>query len=130
MASDDDEDLYNEEFDFVDEEDDADDGDDASNVEEVAATVADNGDAAKDAKDADNAVDEGSEAADDDAPPKPATDHVVHLYECRKFTRTINRPFTAEDAEAFASDYNKSAKSYARFAVAGKEDAKPKKSID
>ena len=125
MAADDDEDLYNEEFDFVDDADDVDNGDDASDVKEVAETGADDADAA------DNADDLGNEAAVDDlGRPESATDHVVHLYDCRKFTRTINRPFTAEDAEAFASDYNRTAKPYARFAVAGKEDAKPKKSLD
>ena len=36
----------------------------------------------------------------------------------------------AEDAEAFASEYNRTAKPYGRFAIAGKDDAKPRKSLD
>ena len=55
---------------------------------------------------------------------------VVHIYEYRQFKRTIDRPFTAEDAEAFASEYNRTSKSYGRFAVAGKEDVKPRKALD
>ena len=35
-----------------------------------------------------------------------------------------------EDAEAFASEYNRTAKPYGRFALAGKDDAKPKKALD
>ena len=57
------------------------------------------------------------------------TDHVVHVYEYGKFKRTIERAFTAEDAEAFASDYNRTAKPFGRFALAAKEKARPKKSV-
>ncbi len=69
-------------------------------------------------------------AVDDDAPPPPAADFRVHIYEHRQFKRTIDRPFTAEDAEAFASEFNRTSKSYGRFALAGKEDAKPRKMLD
>lgn len=61
--------------------------------------------------------------------PKLPTDHVVHLYMIGKFSRTIERPFTAEDAEAFASNFNKTSKSYGHFATAGKESAKPAKTV-
>lgn len=62
--------------------------------------------------------------------PEPPANYRVHVYEHREFTRTIDRPFTAEDAEAFASEYNRTSKSYSRFAIAGKEDVKPKKLLD
>ena len=39
------------------------------------------------------------------------------------------REFTAEDAEAFASDFNRTAKAYSRFAVAAKVKARPKKTV-
>ena len=55
---------------------------------------------------------------------------MVHVYENKKFKRTIERPFTPEDAEAFATEFNRTSKNYSRFAVTGKNDAKPKKSLD
>ena len=55
---------------------------------------------------------------------------MVHVYEHKKFKRTIDRPFTPEDAESFATEYNRTAKPYGRLAVTGKNDAKPKKSLD
>ena len=125
MAPEDDEDLYDEEFDFVDDEEDE--------VDEES-DVAEEADADEEA-----AVDRGRDAADrdaDDEPvdeygrPAPKPDYVVHIYEYQKFKRTIDRPFTPEDAEAFATEYNRTSKSYGRFAVAGKNDAKPKKSLD
>ncbi len=60
----------------------------------------------------------------------PADDHVVHVYEYGKLKRTIDRRFSAEEAEAFASEYNRTAKQYGRFAMAGKEKGRPKKSIE
>ena len=77
-------------------------------------------------------TDDPPEEAEDLAtagPPPPPADHVVHVYECGKFSRTIERLFTAEEAEAFASEYNRTAKPYARFAVASKEKARPKKTV-
>ena len=59
-----------------------------------------------------------------------AANYVVHMYEDKKFKRTIERPFTPEDAEAFATEFNRTSKNYGRFAVTGKNDAKPKKSLD
>ena len=55
---------------------------------------------------------------------------MVHVYEYKKFKRTIDRPFTPEDAEAFATEFNRTGKSYGRVAVSGKNDAKPKKTLD
>jgi hypothetical protein len=123
MADDEDEDLYDEDFDFVDDDVDEDDSD-----AEVAAAPAFEADEQGDANDSDEAA--ADDALDEYRRPEPPADHVIHIYEAKKFKRTIDRPFTAEDAEAFASDYNKTAKSYARFAIAGKEDAKPKKTLD
>ena len=116
----DEDDLYDEEFDFVDdEEDQEDEAEDASSVEET------NG------RDVDEVAEqEGEEEVDDYGRPAPQADYVVHIYEHQKLKRTIDRPFTAEDAEAFASEYNRTSKSYGRFAVAGKNDAKPKKVLD
>jgi hypothetical protein len=119
MAAEDDDDLYDEEFDFVDDDEEG---------EEEEADVGDkrlNGEA------------DGEEAAESDEPldeygrpETPPANYVVHLYEHKKFTRTIERPFTAEDAEAFATEFNRTSKNYGRFAVSGKNDAKPKKAID
>jgi hypothetical protein len=151
MARDDDEDLYDEEFDFVDdddvEEDDVDeDDDDASDVEsevveepsrvrsesrsrERSREQSDSR-AAEDASD-ERQPDEGDEPVDEyGRPEQPPANYVVHLYENKKFTRTIERPFTPEDAETFASEFNRTSKNYGRFAVTGKNDAKPKKTLD
>lgn len=59
--------------------------------------------------------------------PEVPANYRVHVYEHGEFKRTIDRPFTAEDAEAFASEYNRTSKSYSRFAVTGKDDVKPRK---
>jgi hypothetical protein len=164
MAPDDEdsEDLYDDEFDFVDEDDDEDDESDLDDDSEV-------GTADEDRADEDNAE---SERDDEPAPreavakrparelrddgpdeterdgerdedlvgdeepideyrrPELPANFRVHVYEFRQFKRTIDRPFTAEDAEAFASEYNRTSKPYGRFALAGKEDAKPKKTLD
>jgi hypothetical protein len=121
MARDEDDDLYDEEFDFVDDEEDEpeDDVEDTSDIEETNGR--DVGEVAEQEED---------EEADEYGRPKPQADYVVHIYEYQKFKRTIERPFTAEDAEAFASEYNRTSKPYGRFAVAGKNDAKPKKALD
>ena len=124
MAADDD-DLYDEDFDFVD---DPDEEDDESDADEVAERSDDEAEEPDDTLDAIEPPDE--EAVDEFGRPEPPADHVVHIYEYKKFKRTIDRPFTAEDAEAFASEYNRTAKPYARFAITGREDAKPKKSLD
>lgn len=118
MSRDEEDDLYNEEFDFVDEEDDDLDAGEPADERDIAAAE-------------DGIVDD-----DDDEPvdqygrPEPTANYVVHIYEHQKFKRTIDRPFTPEDAEAFATDYNQSAKSYGRVAVPGKNDSKPKKALD
>lgn len=121
MARDDEDDLYEEEFDFVDDDDDEG-REDASDVEGESAAGED-----------DSRLDEPQ---DDDEPvdeygrPEPKADYVVHVYEQKKFRRTIDRPFTPEDAEAFATEYNRTAKPYGRMAVTAKNDAKPRKALD
>jgi hypothetical protein len=143
MADDDDEDLYDEEFDFVDDDDDdevedsyeeepsADDSDladepaPARERERARGDVDDSGE-----RDERGGADNAEEPVDEYGRPEPAANYVVHLYEARKFTRTIDRPFTPEDAEAFASEFNRTGKNYGRFAVTGKNDAKPKKMLD
>jgi hypothetical protein len=116
MAPEDDDDLYDEEFDFVDDEEEAE-----SDVEEPVS-------AGEESPLEDRAGDE--EEVDEYGRPQPQANYVVHIYENRKFKRTIDRPFTPEDAEAFASEYNRTSKPYHRFAVTGKNDAQPKKSLD
>jgi hypothetical protein len=124
MASDEDDDLYDEEFDFVDDDDDE--------TEEGAEALADDTDIADDEPGelADGAAAEDVEPVDEYGRPEPAANYVVHVYEHKKFKRTIDRPFTPEDAEAFASEYNRTSKNYDRFALSGKNDAKPKKALD
>jgi hypothetical protein len=123
MARDDDDDLYEEEFDFVDDDDDGD-REDASDVENDSSI------AAEDDSRLDQPQDDEDEPVDEYGRPEPKADYVVHVYEQKKFKRTIDRPFTPEDAEAFATEYNRTGKSYGRMAVAGKNDAKPKKALD
>ena len=56
---------------------------------------------------------------------EPKTDYVVHVYEHTKFLRTLAREFTPEDADAFATVFNKTGRAYGRFAVPAKNDAPP-----
>ena len=94
------------------------------------------GDLEREAAESDDSSLEGDARGDDEEPvdeygrPEPKADYVVHVYEHKKFKRTIDRPFTPEDAEAFATEYNRTAKPYGRLAVTSKNDAKPKKSLD
>jgi hypothetical protein len=123
MARDEDDDLYDEEFDFVDEDDESDLDEESSVTDEGPAEEGETG-AAADGEPLDE------EAVDEYGRPEPAANYVVHVYEHKKFKRTIDRPFTPEDAEAFATEFNRTGKSYGRVAVSGKNDAKPKKSLD
>jgi hypothetical protein len=142
MADDEDDDLYEEEFDFVDDEDEEDnlDEDEADDSSETDDETGDDETSDIDAEDSlDGEVDqvdpesdeagEGSEV-DEYGRPGPTANYLVHVYEYSKFKRTIDRPFTPEDAEAFATEYNRTAKSYGRVAIAGKNDVKPKKAIN
>ena len=77
---------------------------------------------------------EGQATAADDADeygrPKPVANYVVHVYELGRLKRTIDRDFTPEDAEAFATEFSRTAKHYGRKAVAGKKDTQPATTID
>jgi hypothetical protein len=123
MAPEEDDDLYDEEFDFVDDDDEEDgEGDEAE--------VADERQNGEDVQGEDASGDEGEEPVDEYGRPEPAANYVVHIYEHKKFKRTIERPFTPEDAEAFATEFNRTSKNYGRFALTSKNDAKPKKALD
>jgi len=142
MSREENDDLYDEEFDFVDDDDeeeesagtddDKDDDDDDDDTDDDLSDLDDESPLADEAP----AADRAPKMAGDEAPvdeygrPEPASNYVVHVYEYKKFKRTIDRPFTLEDAEAFATEYNRTGKSYGRFAVSGKSDAKPKKALD
>ena len=124
MPDDDNDDLYDEEFDFVDDDDVEEDAEPASDDSDLAEEAPDNGTTI------DSDTENSEEPVDEYGRTEPAANYVVHVYEQKKFKRTIDRPFTPEDAEAFATEFNKTSKNYGRFAVTGKNDAKPKKSLD
>jgi hypothetical protein len=154
MPRDEDDDLYDEDFDFVDDDDDED--EEVSDEAEEAAEEAEppeepvterprrggrrprterppepRGESRDDDFGAGIAdAEQAEEAVDEYGRPEPAPNYVVHIYEHKKLKRTIERPFTPEEAEAFATEYNRTAKSYGRFAMAGKNDSKPKKALD
>jgi hypothetical protein len=126
MAPDEDDDLYDEEFDFVDDDDDLDEEDDEVDEAEVGEEAA-----LEERRDDELPAEEGEEAVDEYGRPEQVpANYVVHIYEHKKFKRTIERPFTAEDAEAFATEFNRTSKSYGRMALTSKNDAKPKKALD
>jgi hypothetical protein len=122
MPRDEDDDLYDEEFDFVDDEEEDEAGSDDTDVVEEA------GGQDRDVEDVGG--EKGEEPVDEYGRPEPAANYLVHIYEHKKFKRTIDRPFTPEDAEAFATEFNRTSKTYGRFALTGKNDAKPKKALD
>jgi hypothetical protein len=126
MADDEGDDLYDEEFDFVDEDEEDADGEDGR-VAEGGAVDEDRGEDAREYAGGDDAEEPVDEYGRPETPP---ANYVVHIYEHKKFTRTIERPFTPEDAEAFATEFNRTSKNYGRMAVSGKNDAKPKKALD
>jgi hypothetical protein len=115
MAREDDDDLYDEDFDFVDDEE--------SDLEGGEGS-----DTAGDETPLDESAQE--EVVDEYGRPEPAANYVVHIYEHKRFKRTVDRAFTPEDAESFATEFNRTSKPYHRFAVAGKHDTQPKKTLD
>jgi hypothetical protein len=153
MPRDEDDDLYDEDFDFVDDEDDEDEMDNSS---EEAAEESEPAEEAiterprrgsrrpsgvrrtepraeppdEDFPEGRADAEQAEEAVDEYGRPEPAANYVVHIYEHKKFQRTIERPFTPEEAEAFATEYNRTAKAYHRIALAGKNDTKPKKALE
>lgn len=124
MAEDEDDDLYEEEFDFVDDEDEEEDELDNGEVDEAEDESPEE---PVDEEAAEGAAEEDD--VDEYGRPSPAANYVIHVYEYSRFKRTIDRPFTPEDAEAFATEFNRTGKSYGRVAVPSKNDAKPKKSL-
>lgn len=145
MARDEDDDLYDEEFDFVDdddvEEDEADEEmtDEASDVEDRVEEEQEREErhgreereVARHDRDEHVGEPEGEEAVDEYGRPETTpANYVVHIYEHKKFKRTIDRPFTPEDAEAFATEFNRTSKPYGRVAVTSKNDVKPKKALE
>jgi hypothetical protein len=78
---------------------------------------------------ADPVVAEGGEDLDEFGRPKPLANYVVHVYELGSYRRTIDRDFTPEDAEGFATEYNKTAKPYNRRAISGKKETTPPKTM-
>jgi hypothetical protein len=123
MAPEDDDDLYDEEFDFVDD-------DDVEEAERDDREVADEASNGEERGEEPDLVDDEEPVDEYGRPETPPANYVVHIYEHKKFTRTIDRPFTPEDAEAFATEFNRTSKNYGRWAVSGKNDAKPKKVLD
>lgn len=55
----------------------------------------------------------------------PPADYVVHVYEFRKFKRTMARDFTSEDADKFAAEYNRTSANHSRWAVSGNRESQP-----
>lgn len=124
MPREEDDDLYDEEFDFVDDDDE----DEGAEGEEASSGDSDLADEPADDEPAD--AEEAEKPVDEYGRTEPEPNYVVHVYEQKKFLRTIDRPFTPEDAEAFATEFNRTAKNYSRVAVTSKNDAKPKKTLD
>jgi hypothetical protein len=137
MPREEDEDIYDEEFDFVDDEEEGEDRALDSDIAEEPAAEERRPRARQpserredDLGEEEAGADQAEEPVDEYGRPEPAANYVVHIYENKKFKRTIERPFTPEEAEAFATEYNRTAKSYGRVATPGKNDAKPKKALD
>ena len=144
MTYDDEGSLFDEEFDFVD-EDDVDESEDPTeeSVEEEAAKE-EKPPAAKPkrktTRKGKRAAAESTEESESDStaeaePEKPAepvgppADHVVHVYEFGDYKRTIQREFTGEDAEAFAVEFNRTSAAHSRMAVAASREVEPAPTI-
>ncbi|TWU30056.1 hypothetical protein Pla144_08420 [Bythopirellula polymerisocia] len=74
-------------------------------------------------------VDEAVEEEVAEVPAGPPADHVVHVYEFRKFKRTIQRDFTSDEADGFAKEYNRTSSNHSRWAVSSNKDSKPTPTI-
>jgi hypothetical protein len=77
-------------------------------------------------------VDEQEDVAEEAVEPEvaqepagPPLDHVVHVYEFRKYKRTIQRDFSSEEADKFAVEYNRTSANHSRWAVSGGKDDQP-----
>jgi hypothetical protein len=147
----DDEDLFDEEFDFVDDDDDSevedaevDEADSDSEEEEPVKpkrrsprSSSSKGDSKRGPKKPAPAASEEVEEIDEEfatevdepdeaaVPTGPPLDHVVHIYEFGDFKRTIQREFTDEDSIKFAEEFNRTSKSYGRHAVPAERSEEP-----
>lgn len=155
-----DDDLFEDDFEFVDDEEDDEDDED-SELDEIedeeeapaekpkrggrkTATRAESADGPKgrtkpapkrrgkvveeestSSPDEEPLAEEDEESAVAAAPEGPPADHVIHVYELRKFKRTIPRAFTSEDADKFAEEYNRTSSNHSRWAVSGSKDDQP-----
>lgn len=99
--------------------------DDDAEESPVAAEVA-----ASDNHHPDAEVDSETSAEEDEyGRPAPQANYVVHVYELKKYKRTIDRQFTPEEAEAFVTEYNRTSKAYNRWAVPARNDVEPGKEL-
>jgi hypothetical protein len=94
-----------------------------------AAQPEDAVDAEKSHKTTDEPLKTADEKVDEYGRPEPPANYVVHVYELGRFKRTIVRDFTAEAAEAFATEFSRTSKRYGRKAIAGKKDTQPAKEL-
>lgn len=155
MAYDDQDDLFVEDFDFVDEDE-----EDNTPVEEAQQEPVEESEdkptdqsptkprrrsssrggkrgakqkpepeAQESAETEEKAEEEGSAPVEEPKEPVVPTDHVVHIYEFGKFTRTINREFTSDDAEAFVVEYNRTSSAHCRQAMAAGRDDIPAEAL-
>jgi hypothetical protein len=154
MAYDDEDDLFEEEFDFVDDDSELEESSDTAedtdeDVEEgteekkppkpkrrpVKASTSQDGEKrgpkkkapAEEKEVSEDASEAESEAESEEPaePPGPPADHVVHVYEFGDFKRTIQREFTDEDSIKFAEEFNRTSKPYSRRAVPVQRDEEP-----
>lgn len=96
---------------------------------EPKAKTEDAGDEAGQPAEASEGDEKSAENADEYGRPEPVANYVVHLYELGRLKRTIEKDFTPEAAEAFATEFNRTSKKASRSAVAGKKDTQPAKEV-
>ena len=145
MACDDQDDLFGEDFDFVDEDDyetsaQPESAETEEEVEEEVPAKSKRKSTPRASKKAakprtaakvDGAAEDESEEQkkEPEEPPGPPADHSVHVYEFGKFKRTIVREFTSDEAAAFVAEFNRTSSVHSREAVAASRDEKPAPSL-
>ena len=142
MAYDED-DLFIDDFDFVDDDEDEAPAAEAADVDEEEAPAKPKrkssrggkrgGRSKASAEERETAEEEQADSAveEEAAPEVPAvpTDHVVHVYEFGKYRRTIGREFTCEDAEAFAKEFNRTSAAHCREGIVGNKNEEPAQAL-
>lgn len=143
MAYDEEDNLFEEEFDFVDEDDEDTNETQSEQLEQAEDRPAKpkrrSTRSAKDETQADD-QEQGSqeepesnaEVAEEQQPAEPVgppADHVVHLYEYGEFKRTVQREFTSDDADAFAVEFNRTSEAHGRLAVPADKEADPRPTV-